>query len=88
MSNFLSAVGRWWVIFMTNLPAYSALVCNIHYVMPLKDFTPGWKIAHIGFEGAAVSINGINPWGLSWKRVSDEAIIVPHPSYPTERHTV
>jgi hypothetical protein len=54
--------------------------------MRLKGFTAGWTNASICVEGAAVSINGLSPWSLSWQRTSEELIIVPHPNYATERH--
>ena len=56
--------------------------------MQLEDFTEGWSWIHIGFEGDAVSINGIKPWNHTgeWKKIQAKHIIVPHPSYPQQRH--
>jgi len=56
--------------------------------MESDEFTKGWEPAHVGFEGAALSIGGINPWLHSelWRCVSPASIVVPHPSYPQQRH--
>lgn len=54
--------------------------------MQLEDFTEGWASVHIGPEGGALSIEGVNPWSQCWRRVSANAIVVPHPSYSQQRH--
>jgi hypothetical protein len=55
----------------------------------MVDVTPGWKFVSIGFERAPVAIQGIDPWrhGRQWVS-SHERIVVSHPSYPSERHTM
>jgi hypothetical protein len=57
-------------------------------VMQLEDFTEGWEPVHVGLEGAALSIDGINPWqhATSWRRVQEAHIVVPHPSHRQERY--
>jgi hypothetical protein len=54
--------------------------------MPLEDFTPGWQMIHVGLEGSSVSLDDVNPWEHSWTQLSEESIVVPHPSHPQERH--
>lgn len=56
--------------------------------MQLEDFTQGWDPVHVGLEGTALSISGINPWlyANNWRRAQEEQIVVPHPSYRQERH--
>ncbi|GGP21617.1 hypothetical protein [Silvimonas iriomotensis] len=56
--------------------------------MQLEEFTKGWEPVHVGLEGAALSIAGINPWlhALTWHMVQELHIVVPHPSYPQQRH--
>jgi hypothetical protein len=56
--------------------------------MHLENFTEGWSPVHVGLEGAALSIGGINPWlhVHGWKRVQQDCIVVPHPAYRQERH--
>lgn len=56
--------------------------------MLTEEFTAGWKSIHVGLEGTPLSINGINPWlhVVNWQRVSQGHIVVPHPSYPSQRH--
>jgi hypothetical protein len=50
---------------------------------------PGWKFVVIGFEGTPVAIQGIDPWRHEHQWVSsNERIVVSHPSYPSERHTM
>lgn len=51
------------------------------------EVTPGWSLAHIGFEGDAVSINGLNPWTVGGWGPSTGSIRVAHPSYPAQHHT-
>lgn len=52
-----------------------------------SPLTPGWQSVHIGFEGAALSIDGVNPWNHSWVGLSADPIVVAHPSYPDQRHS-
>lgn len=51
-----------------------------------EELTLGWTPVHVGIEGDAISLNGINPWKFEWKRILEEPIIVPHPSHLHERH--
>lgn len=52
------------------------------------NVTPGWKFISIGFEGDEVSIEGINPWRSKWHSLEKMPIVVAHPSYPEQRHTM
>jgi len=54
----------------------------------MVDVTPGWRFVHIGVEDDAVSIGGVSPWRSQWRRLPEPPIIVAHPSYPLERHTM
>jgi hypothetical protein len=56
--------------------------------MQLEALTPGWAPVHVGLEGAAISISGVNPWRHinEWRSVQKIHIIVSHPSYPHQRH--
>lgn len=50
--------------------------------------TPGWRFADIGFEGDPTDIGGgLNPWSMDWG-TSTGWIVVAHPSYPWQRHSV
>lgn len=56
-----------------------------HGVTPIS---PGWRFVSIGFEGEATDIGaGIDPWKVKWV-ATDGRIVVAHPSYPRERHTM
>jgi hypothetical protein len=37
-------------------------------------------------EGEEIAVGGLNPWELKWRVLADEAIELPHPSYPLQRH--
>ncbi len=55
----------------------------------MSGITPGWRFVSIGFEGSPVSVQGIDLWGHASRWVSSNAsIVVSHPSYPSERHTM
>ena len=54
--------------------------------MSLESFTPGWRPIHVGLEGDGFSIEGVNPWKQAWRSRGAEPLVVPHPSYPEERH--
>ena len=51
-----------------------------------SELTPGWRPVHVGLEGDAVSVNGVALWRHNWRQLSEDAVVVPHPSYPSERH--
>jgi hypothetical protein len=61
---------------------------NVHQPQ-IVDVTPGWKFVSIGFEKTPVAIQGIDPWRHDQQWVSsNEKIVVSHPRYPSERHTM
>jgi hypothetical protein len=45
-----------------------------------------WRDVHVGFEGDGLKIAGIAVWSNEWRRVYENAIQLPHPSYPTQLH--
>jgi len=51
-----------------------------------NGITPGWRFVAIGLDGAAISLAGLNPWQLKWRRLDEPAITVAHPSHPEQRH--
>lgn len=56
--------------------------------IPLQtDFTAGWPTIHVGLERDAVSIYGVALCRHQWRQLSEEAVVVRHPSYPSERHS-
>lgn len=52
-----------------------------------SEITPGWTFLWIGFETAPVIVDGVDLWKHEWRRCGD-SIVVGHPSYPAERHTM
>ena len=56
--------------------------------MAIAEITPGWNHVSIGFEGDQVSLGGLNPWQHEWHSLGLPPIIVAHPSYPQQRHSM
>jgi hypothetical protein len=54
----------------------------------VTPITPGWRFVSIGFEGDPTDVGGgINPWAVTWVSTHGR-IVVAHPSYPNQRHTM
>jgi hypothetical protein len=53
----------------------------------MSEVTPGWRHVHIGVENDDASISGVRFWKSRWRRLPD-AIVVAHPAYPQQRHTM
>lgn len=47
-----------------------------------------WKAVGVVAEGGLIDIGGANPWTQSWKRGQDAAVDLPHPAYPSQRHSL
>jgi hypothetical protein len=45
-----------------------------------------WKVAGIGFESQAIDVGGLNPWDHQWHSMEREAVELPHPAHPSQRH--
>jgi hypothetical protein len=45
-----------------------------------------WKVVGVVIEGQPIDLEGLNPWKLEWRETQEDAIELPHPSYPTQRH--
>lgn len=64
------------------------LLDSRNWPTPETSITPGWRFVSVGFEGDQVDLGGgVNPWTLDWGD-SDGWIVVAHPSYPAQRHTM
>lgn len=46
---------------------------------------PGWRLLGVVFDGAAIEVGGVNPWGQHWQH-GGGVITVPHPSFASQRH--
>jgi hypothetical protein len=57
-------------------------------IFPSGPITEGWQFVSIGFENDQASLDGLNPWQLEWHELDETPIIVPHPSYPSQRHSM
>jgi hypothetical protein len=45
-----------------------------------------WREVHVGTEGDNVQIGGIKVWQHDWRPSGEDAVQLPHPSYPQQRH--
>jgi hypothetical protein len=45
-----------------------------------------WKLLHLGAEGEAVSVGGINVWSAPWKSQGEEPVAAKHPACPGQEH--
>ena len=52
----------------------------------MNDVTPGWRHVATVAEGDRVAIDGVDPWRSSWHASDEPAIVVAHPSWPSQRH--
>ncbi len=52
----------------------------------MNDLTLGWKSVAVIIEGEHLSLDGLNPWQLTWHKINSEPINVAHPSHTTQRH--
>jgi hypothetical protein len=57
-------------------------------IFPSGPIIENWQFVSIGFENDSVSLDGLNPWQLEWHELDETPIIVAHPSYPSQRHTM
>jgi hypothetical protein len=53
----------------------------------MESVSENWRFVSIGFEGDVTDVGGVNPWEVKWTP-TDRRIIVAHPSYPSQRHTM
>jgi len=37
-------------------------------------------------DGEPIALRGLNPWRLDWVSLPEAALVVPHPTYPEQRH--
>jgi hypothetical protein len=45
-----------------------------------------WKFVGIVVADSPISLNGLNPWDYKWIALDEPRVVVPHPSYPQQRH--
>lgn len=53
----------------------------------MESTSEGWRFVSIGLEGQATNVGGINLWDVEWTPTHGR-IIVAHPAYPSQRHTM
>ncbi len=47
-----------------------------------------WKLLKVVSDGEPLKIGGINVWDGEWESLNQEEIKIPHPSYPSQTHTL
>ena len=47
-----------------------------------------WKALGVVKEGERINIGGVNPWNHRWLDVEREPVMLPHPSYLNQRHSM
>ena len=57
-------------------------------IFPTGPITKDWEFVSIGFENDQVLLDGLSPWQLEWHELDETPIIVAHPSYPSQRHSM
>jgi len=45
-----------------------------------------WKLLAVVAEGESLKISGADVWSIEWNALGSESLMVPHPSYPDQRH--
>jgi hypothetical protein len=45
-----------------------------------------WKAIGVVAEGQPIEVNGLNPWQLQWRQVSQSPLHLPHPHYNAQTH--
>ena len=45
-----------------------------------------WLAVHVGTEGDGLAIGGAAVWRRSWRSTGEDAVRLPHPSYPHQMH--
>jgi hypothetical protein len=48
----------------------------------------GWKTVGVVYEGDPIWIGGFNVWNHKWNLLKGPALELPHPSYPSQRHSM
>ncbi len=47
-----------------------------------------WRVVGIVFEGQPIDVGGLNPWNHKWQQVEADNIMLPHPQYPSQVHSM
>jgi len=67
-------------------PERSGPICTSS--LSKRVFDERLEVCSIGFEGDEVLLDGLNPWQNEWYDLEEASIIVAHPSYPEQRHSM
>lgn len=52
------------------------------------DVSKGWEFRAVVVEGDPVDVAGIDPWKVEWESLPVGSVVVTHPTYPAQRHTM
>ena len=53
----------------------------------VEEITPGWHLVAMVWDGDPIQVRGLDPWSSSWM-ATDRRIVIAHPDYPSQRHTL
>ena len=48
----------------------------------------GWRTVGVVIEGQPLMIGSLNVWDHDWKRLLEPPLQLPHPSYPSQLHSM
>ena len=48
----------------------------------------GWRTVGVVLEGDPMWIGGLNVWDHKWNQLQAPALQLPHPHYPSQRHSM
>jgi hypothetical protein len=52
------------------------------------DISTGWELRAIVVDGDPVVIAGVDVWQKQWEPVRMGSVVVAHPTYPAQRHSM
>jgi hypothetical protein len=47
-----------------------------------------WKAVGVVVEGDSIRIRDVNVWDYTWTRLNEPSVELPHPSYPSQLHSM
>lgn len=52
------------------------------------EVSQGWELRAIVVDGDPVVIAGVDVWQVQWEPVRAGSVVVAHPTYPAQRHSM
>lgn len=64
----------------------AAAVGSVANLPRSPEMPSGWRYLHVGFDHDGLTIGGVEVWKQSWRQIGEQALRLPHPSYPAQLH--